>query len=50
MYFHCVLTDCPFEKVINNADPISVKRPLLTADGGGSFMFCKYMADFMYID
>ena len=51
MYFHCVLTvGSPFEIVINNADLISMNRALLAADSFGSSMFCKYMADFMYIN
>ena len=45
---HCILTlGSPFEIVINNADLIRVKTPLLAADNVGSSIFCKYMADFM---
>ena len=51
MYFHCVLTVGSLcEIVINNADLISVERPLLTAESVGSLMFCNYTADFMYIN
>ena len=40
MYVHWVLTlGSPFEIVINNADLIRVKRPLLAAESVGSLIF-----------
>ena len=51
MYVHWVLTlGNPFDIVINNADLISVKRPLLAAVNFVSSVFCKYRADFMNIN
>mgnify|MGYP001793903433 CR=1 FL=1 len=51
MYFHCVPTmGSPFEIVMNNADLISMKRPLLASENVGGLILCNYMADFMYIN
>ena len=42
MYVHCVLTlDSPCERMINNANLISVKRALLAADNIGSSIFAS---------